>query len=1183
MSPFERLGRWSARHRRLVVAAWVLALLAAAPFALQTSSALRSGGFIRDDLESARAKALLETEIGVPQAAVVVVFHSDTLRAGDPRFEQPAAAAVAQVPAAAYVTGTLSHLLQTRQVSADGHTAYDVVFLNLPADDSPKALPGLRAALRTDVSPDLEVGLAGGPAFYGDVQDVSESDLRRSELISLPLAAIALLIVFGSVVAAALPLAVGGAAVATALAGIFLVASVTPMSIFVLNLATLLGLGLGVDYSLLLTSRFREELAARGGGEAAARGGGEAASSRTTSDIEDAIGATVATAGRAVFFSGVTVLLGLLGLVLFDFMILRSVGIAGAIVVALAVTAALTLLPALFAFVGTRLDSLRVRRVSATPSEDGPWARLARWVMARPVAVLVPTLAVLLVLGSPFLHVRFNAPDSRILPETVASRQWFDRLEQAFGPGPFAPIVLAIRTDGPATSPANVAALYDYSRRLAADLRIQHVDSLVDVDPRLTLQQYQLLYGSPPGPPDRFVQSALAATTKGTLTDVTITTYYGPNDDPGRALVRDLRSGIGALAPPPGMTVLVGGGAADVEDVVSGIGADFPRTALFILVTTWIVLFLLLRSVVLPIKAVVMNSLSIVASFGALVWIFQDGNLSALLGTRPLGFVETTQPVILFCVLFGLSMDYEVFLLTRMRESWDATHDNRTAVAHGLERSGRIVTSAALIVVVVSGSFAYADIVLIKALGLGIAIAVALDATVVRALLVPATMRLLGDWNWWLPRSIAKRLRVIATAVLSLVVLAGCSGGPILANAPIQERTPPTAPPASPRPPDPQPIVLPRDDAPHDRLTEWWYYTGHLATAPDASGNVRTFGFEFVVFRGERGSAPVTWASHVALTDEQAHRFLYAQRSVIGPQVNVGATRPGGPPFALGVPSPGAASEAAAASPEPGAASPAPGAASPAPATDTNAWVMAGGGGRDRLVAQLTPDEAATAGAAFGFNLGLSTVAPAVLHGGDGWIDFGAAGGSYYYSRPRMTVAGKLDLDGTELVVHGEAWFDHQWGDFISVGGGGWDWFAVNLSDGTDLTLSMVRAADGSDPLVYGTAVAADGTVTHLDRSMFTVTAGPSWTSPTTGATYPAAWHLSIPSLALAIDLVPSVPDQELDTRTSTGVVYWEGSQVVRATRGATQLGGQAYVELTGYPPTISLSSPAANPGASAR
>jgi len=372
--------------------------------------------------------------------------------------------------------------------------------------------------------------------------------------------------------------------------------------------------------------------------------------------------------------------------------------------------------------------------------------------------VLVPTLLMLLLLGTPFLHVRFNAPDARILPESVPSRQAFDRLAEEFGPGPFAPIVLAIRTPGPATAADNLAALIDYSRRLAADPRIERVDSLVDVDPRLTLGQYSLLYGVGGGPPDRFVAEALAATTHGDLTAFTITTPYAPNDETGRELVRDLRADSGALSPPAGMAVLVGGGAADVEDVVTGIGAEFPRSALFIFVTTYLVLLLLLRSLVLPLKALAMNTLSIVASFGALVWIFQDGNLSALFGTRPLGFVETTQPVILFCVLFGLSMDYEVFLLSRMRESWEQTRDNPTAVAHGLERSGRIVTSAALIVIVVAGSFAFADIVLIKALGVGIAIAVALDATVVRALLVPATMRLLGRWNWWLPGPLGRAL-----------------------------------------------------------------------------------------------------------------------------------------------------------------------------------------------------------------------------------------------------------------------------------------------------------------------------------------------------------------------------------------------------------------------------------------
>jgi putative drug exporter of the RND superfamily len=740
MTPFDRLGRFVVRRARLVVTAWAVLIAVALPLAPQVPEALSAGGFIRDDLESARAKAVLEQELGTPPSALVVAFHSDTLTAGTPAFETAAAAAMRDVPTAPHVVRVISHLLQPRQISADGHTAYDVVQLDLPADESPDALPILRERLRA--APGLTVELAGGPAFYGDVQTVSERDLQRSEVISLPLAALALLIVFGSVVAAGVPLIVGGSSVLVALGAIFLVASVTPMSIFVLNLATLLGLGLGVDYSLLLTSRFREELAKRG--------------PDAPNRVAEAVRHTVATAGRAVFFSGLTVLLGLLGLVLFEFMILRSVGIAGAIVVALAVLAALTLLPALLALYGQHLDRLAIRRVDARPAAEGPWARLARRVMRRPLAVLLPTLAVLLLLGLPFLHVRFNAPDASILPPNVPSRAAFDRLRESFGEGEFAPIVIAVRTDGQATSPDNLARLFDYSRRIGADPRVSRIESLVDVDPRMTLAQYQLVYGDPNGPRDRFMATILAVTTRADLTAFTITTPFGPNRDEGRALVRDLRATEGPLAAPEGTSILVGGGAADVADVVDGVAADFPRTAVFIIVTTYLVLFALLRSVILPAKALAMNALSITASFGALVWIFQDGNLSAILGFQPVGFVETTQPVILFCVLFGLSMDYEVFLLSRMKEVWDATGDNVEAVARGLERSGRIVTSAALIVVVVAGSFAFADIVLIKALGLGVAIAVALDATVVRALLVPSTMRLLGRWNWWMPASLER-------------------------------------------------------------------------------------------------------------------------------------------------------------------------------------------------------------------------------------------------------------------------------------------------------------------------------------------------------------------------------------------------------------------------------------------
>ena len=753
LPPFERLGAFVHAHARLVIGAWVLIVLCALPFAPQAPGALQAGGFDLPTLESARSRAALESELGAPPSALVLAISSSTLIPGTPQFEAAAQRAVAGVARAPHVVGSRSHLIAPTQVNVEKKIVYDVILLDLKPDDSPAALEGIQAAL---VAVDgIKVALAGGPSFYADIQIVSETDLQRSELISLPLAAIVLLLVFGSAVAAGLPLAVGGATVIVALAAIFGIAQATRMSIFVLNLTTLLGLGLGVDYSLLLVSRFREELG---------RG----------AKLGDAVQRTVATAGRAVFFSGVTVMLGLAGLALFDFAILRSIGIAGAITVAIAVASSVTLMPAILSLLGPRVNRLAIRRLgSGKVNERGPWARLARAVMRRPIAVALPTLALLIALGTPWLGVRFNAPDGSILPERVPSRQALDALTDAFGEGSFSPMTAAVRTDGPVTSAANIKLLYDWVQALQADPRVARVDSIVSIDPRLTLTQYQLLYsssstdsgaGSAAGsaaPPDRYAAQILSFTTAGDLTTVSITPTNGPNRPESRALVGELRAahpgtiGAGtpsAITPPAGLNALIGGGAAEIVDVVDTISGEFPRTAAVVILATLLILAVLLRSIVLPIKAVVMNTLSILASFGALVWIFQDGNLSALLGFAPLGFVETTIPVILFCVLFGLSMDYEVFLLTRMREIYDRTGDNDTAVAGGLERSGRIITSAALIVVVVAGSFVFAEIVLIKALGVGVAIAVALDATIVRALLVPATMRLFGKWNWWAPR-----------------------------------------------------------------------------------------------------------------------------------------------------------------------------------------------------------------------------------------------------------------------------------------------------------------------------------------------------------------------------------------------------------------------------------------------
>jgi predicted secreted hydrolase len=394
----------------------------------------------------------------------------------------------------------------------------------------------------------------------------------------------------------------------------------------------------------------------------------------------------------------------------------------------------------------------------------------------------------------------------------------------------------------------------------------------------------------------------------------------------------------------------------------------------------------------------------------------------------------------------------------------------------------------------------------------------------------------------------ARRLVALAAAA---VILASCSGGPILANPPIVFPSPPAASPAAPRSADPIPITWPRDDGPHDRLTEWWYYTGHL-TADDG----RTFGFEAVVFRAERGSVPVAWAAHLALTDESGDRFYYAQRSEIGPQVDRSPRDQTGTPTGFDLDVSGLSPALIAAG--------APAAATP--------WRLSGSNGTDRIEAALAPEEAAKAGALFGLVLDLRALKAPVVHRGNGFIDFGPAGSSYYYSRTRLSAMGELQLGSETLHVTGIAWFDHQWGDFVSVGAGGWDWFAINLDDGTDITLSSVLDEHAVPILQYGTLVKPSGEVVQLDAGTdYGANAGGrSWFSLGTGVTYPADWFVSLigangtPERTLY--LTPTVEDQELDTRATTGVAYWEGSQIVAdVSNGEAPMVGRAYVEITRY------------------
>ncbi len=743
---FAGIGRFAYRRRWFIVGVWTLLLLGAIPAILNIEDVLKVGGFSSPEIESARARAALERDIGLAPSQMVVLYQSTTLRSDDPRFLDQVEASLSGVRELPLVTDVLLPSEDASLIARSGRLTYALVGLNLPPEDAQREVEPFRAAMVDQ--PDLTYTLGGAPVFYADIETVSQRDLRRAELIAFPFALIALLVVFGSVVAAVVPLLVGGLSVAVVLAALYGIGHVTDLSIFVLNLASMLGLGLAVDYSLFVSSRFREELAANGG------------------DVPRAIERSVAMAGKAVFFSGLTVLIGLSGLVFFSFMFLRSVGIAGTVVVAIATVAALTLLPATLAIVGTRINRYplpvpgRRRRAEArlaagADHHDGNWSRLARGVMRHPVLVLIPTLALLVTLGLPFLNVNVSSPDGRILPPDLASRQGFDLISAEFGAGEISPFLIAVQSPTSVYSAENVAALAALISQLEADPRIVRVQSIVTYGGDLAGESGAVVLAGRRALEGLGVDTGLDRLSSDRATAVLAYTDAAANDPSNKDLLADIRRD---MRPGGDLTMLVDGGTAEIVDVVDLMYRDFPRAIVLVIVATYVVLMILFRSVILPLKAILMNTLSILASYGALVYIFQEGHFASFFRFTPLGFVEASLPVIMFCILFGLSMDYEVFLLSRVREEWDRTGDNVQSVAIGLERSGRIITSAALIVVVVTSSFISADVILIKTLGLGIAIAVFLDATIVRALLVPATMRLLGHWNWWMPTRLGRLL-----------------------------------------------------------------------------------------------------------------------------------------------------------------------------------------------------------------------------------------------------------------------------------------------------------------------------------------------------------------------------------------------------------------------------------------
>ncbi|HEY9674872.1 MAG TPA: MMPL family transporter [Waterburya sp.] len=726
-SIFAKLGRLSYRYRVLILVIWGVMLLLSLVSTPHLDYFLKGVGMAYEAGEATRAEQLLKQELNVDPDALTVVFESangSSLDERKPELEQ-ILTQVRRLPSVSSVVSAAEH---PEYRSSDGTTEYSVINLKVRGSEAVPAIDSIEQVTTQSHALTLKTYVTGKPVVDRDAQRISKADLSRAESIALPLTLIALLFVFGSAVAAAMPVAMGVMAVSVTFGLLFLVALKMDLSVFALNTTSMLGLGLGIDYSLLIVNRFREEL--------------------LSGTVEQAVIRTVDTAGRSVFFSGLTVCIGMVSLLMFPILILRSLGVAGSLVVLLSVVAALTLLPAVLAILGKGINRWRV--VRPAPQTGGIWTFFARNVVRYGVAAVAVVLVILAVFASPFLQARFGIGDASILPSHVPAREGVEVLKRSFGPGEISPILLAVSTKIPADrilSEQHIATLYNLVTKLKTDSRIAKVSSIVNIDLKLNLENYQQLYRNPQSIPLPTLADAVKQLSSNSTTLIVVNSHTDSNDQATRNLVQELR-GLSL----DGLQVQVGGLAASQLDTLQVVYRRFPLVLAAIMAVTFVVLCLLLKSVVLPLKAIMINLLSIGASFGALVFIFQEGNFHTWLNFTPLGYLDILLPVILFCVLFGLSMDYEVFLLSRIKEAYDRSGNNSASVVEGLERTGRIITSAALLMIIVAGAFALTSIIFVKALGLGIAIAVFIDATLIRAILVPATMHLMGKWNWWAPK-----------------------------------------------------------------------------------------------------------------------------------------------------------------------------------------------------------------------------------------------------------------------------------------------------------------------------------------------------------------------------------------------------------------------------------------------
>ncbi|WP_304450775.1 MMPL family transporter [Nocardiopsis sp. YSL2] len=700
MGIFGRLGLAAHRRRWWVLVATALFAVFAAVWGSAVFSDVSESGFEDPDSESSRAVQVLEDELGHDDVDVVAVYRSDEMRVDNPSFAAAVQRIVDDLPedavaeADTYLDEDLGETERGILVSEDMHATY--VPVTLSGADHAERLHQYDEVAEVLESGQLDVHLGGPVAVESELSATAESDVVRAELVTLPILLLLLVLIFRGLIAGLVPLAVGGLAILGSLTALRALTHVTDVSVFAINVATILGLGLAIDYGLFLVSRFREET-----------GQGR--------PIAEAVGRTVDTAGRTVAFSGVTVGIAFAGLLFFPQPILQSIGWGGIAVVAFDLVAALVFLPALLSVVGPRIDSLRIplpRRTvtGAVHERAGAWARLARTVMRGPAVSLVAVGGVLLAFGSGLASAQLGSTDQRYLPEDAGSRIASESLADDFPAGGLGRLHVAVVGDVAEDD------LEDYAERLA-DLP----------------------------------EAALASVERtGDGIAHVLVAYEGESDSPEiEGLVADVRS---EPLPEGAQETLVGGVAAMQADNVAAIVESVPVTVAFVATATLLLLFLAFGSVVLPVKAVLMGALSLSASLGLVVWGFQEGAFAAVLGFDAVGTIDPTYLVLITIVSFGLAMDYELFLLSRVREEYLRSGDNTGSVALGLQRTGQIITSAALLLVVVLVAMGTSGLLFLKIIGIGLALAVVVDATLVRAVMVPATMRLLGGANWWLPR-----------------------------------------------------------------------------------------------------------------------------------------------------------------------------------------------------------------------------------------------------------------------------------------------------------------------------------------------------------------------------------------------------------------------------------------------